>query len=169
MKVDKIKKTCGLILYIKSILELMATIVLLLGGIALIVLTQSAMDKTEIVNDLDNAIGKCTVAFTGAIITAIGIIYMILACFLGIIAIIYFINARRLLYRNNYQKNATITLLILEILSIIFSFIGVILCGIKLQEQLFLFIICVLLLIQSIITVILLVKYIKENKIQKEM
>ena len=46
MQIEKLKKTCGLILYIKSIIQLVVTIILFFGGIFLIVEGQKANNNS---------------------------------------------------------------------------------------------------------------------------
>ena len=95
MQIEKLKKTCGLILYIKSIIQLVVTIILFFGGIFLIVEGQKAKNNTNPSSGLDNQIAACSSAFASVLVTAIGIISLIVAIVLGICAIVYLIHSRK--------------------------------------------------------------------------
>lgn len=166
MQIEKLKKTCGLILYIKSIIQLVVTIILFLGGIFLIVEGQKAKNNTNPSSGLDNQIAACSSAFASVLVTAIGIISLIVAIVLGICAIVYLIHSRKILYLNDYQKKSTITLLVFEILYIFVSTIGLIISIIHIQDTILWLIVSLIVFIQSLVTTILLVKYVRTNQIK---
>ena len=166
MQIEKLKKTCGLILYIKSIIQLVVTINLFLGGIFLIVEGQKAKNNTNPSSGLDNQIAACSSAFASVLVTAIGIISLIVAIVLGICAIVYLIHSRKILYLNDYQKKSTITLLVFEILYIFVSTIGLIISIIHIQDTILWLIVSLIVFIQSLVTTILLVKYVRTNQIK---
>ena len=166
MQIEKLKKTCGLILYIKSIIQLVVTIILFLGGIFLIVEGQKAKNNTNPSSGLDNQIAACSSAFASVLVTAIGIISLIVAIVLGICAIVYLIHSRKILYLNDYQKKSTITLLVFEILYIFVSTIGLIISIIHIQDTVLWLIVSLIVFIQSLVTTILLVKYVRTNQIK---
>ena len=162
MQIEKLKKTCGLILYIKSIIQLVVTIILFFGGIFLIVEGQKAKNNTNPSSGLDNQIAACSSAFASVLVTAIGIISLIVA----ICAIVYLIHSRKILYLNDYQKKSTITLLVFEILYIFVSTIGLIISIIHIQDTVLWLIVSLIVFIQSLVTTILLVKYVRTNQIK---
>jgi hypothetical protein len=166
MQIEKLKKTCGLILYIKSIIQLVVTIILFFGGIFLIVEGQKAKNNTNPSSGLDNQIAACSSAFASVLVTAIGIISLIVAIVLGICAIVYLIHSRKILYLNDYQKKSTITLLVFEILYIFVSTIGLIISIIHIQDTVLWLIVSLIVFIQSLVTTILLVKYVRTNQIK---
>lgn len=166
MQIEKLKKTCGLILYIKSIIQLVVTIILFFGGIFLIVEGQKAKNNTNPSSGLENQIAACSSAFASVLVTAIGIISLIVAIVLGICAIVYLIHSRKILYLNDYQKKSTITLLVFEILYIFVSTIGLITSIVHIQDTVLWLIVSLIVFIQSLVTTILLVKYVKTNQIK---
>ena len=47
MKVEKLRKTCGYILYIKSIIALVVTIILIFGGITMAIMGKHMVDNQD--------------------------------------------------------------------------------------------------------------------------
>lgn len=136
------------------------------GGIFLIVKGQKAKNNTNPSSGLDNQIAACSSAFASVLVTAIGIISLIVAIVLGICAIVYLIHSRKILYLNDYQKKSTITLLVFEILYIFVSTIGLIISIIHIQDTVLWLIVSLIVFIQSLVTTILLVKYVRTNQIK---
>ena len=159
MQIEKLKKTCGLILYIKSIIQLVVTIILIVEG-------QKAKNNTNPSSGLDNQIAACSSAFASVLVTAIGIISLIVAIVLGICAIVYLIHSRKILYLNDYQKKSTITLLVFEILYIFVSTIWLIISIIHIQDTVLWLIVSLIVFIQGLVPTILLVKYVRTNHIK---
>ena len=116
--------------------------------------------------DLTIKLAACSSAFASVLVTAIGIISLIVAIVLGICAIVYLIHSRKILYLNDYQKKSTITLLVFEILYIFVSTIGLIISIIHIQDTVLWLIVSLIVFIQSLVTTILLVKYVRTNQIK---
>ena len=123
-------------------------------------------NNTNPSSGLDNQIAACSSAFASVLVTAIGIISLIVAIVLGICAIVYLIHSRKILYLNDYQKKSTITLLVFEILYIFVSTIGLIISIIHIQDTVLWLIVSLIVFIQSLVTTILLVKYVRTNQIK---
>lgn len=102
MQIEKQKKICGTILYIKSILGLITSVLGLSGGLFFIIggltLTKPLPDGSG--DALNDAATNCSRGFVGAIGIAIGIITLIASLIITMLSIVYFINSRRLLREN---------------------------------------------------------------------
>ena len=89
MKVEKLRKTCGYILYIKSIIALVVTIILIFGGITMAIMGKHMVDnpgqgdKTG----FEGAVGSCSTAFFGALGIVFGIVSIVVGCLLTLDAI----------------------------------------------------------------------------------
>ena len=162
MQIEKLKKTCGLILYIKSIIQLVVTIILFFGGIFLIVEGQKANNNSG----LENQIAACSLVLVSVLVTIIGVVSFTVAIVLGICTIVYLIHSRKILYLNDYQKKSTIILLVFEIIYIFVSTVGLIVSIINIKEALLWFIVSLIIFMQSLVTTTLLVKYVRINQIK---
>ena len=86
MQVEKLRKTCGYILYIKSIIALVVTIILIFGGITMAIMGKHMVDNpgqgdnTEIVSVIVGIF--ITVAGIANIKEAVGIILLVVAVIL---------------------------------------------------------------------------------------
>lgn len=156
---DKKIKTCGLILFIKSIIHLILTIIGFSGGLLLAIFGKIAMNKNANTGDaFSDSVANCSTSFLGAIGIVFGIIAIVVSIILGTFAILYFVHSRKLLYTRPIPKRSYTILKVLEILWIIISIIGIVICMFNLKDTYVLMIVLFLVGVQSLITVIQLSK-----------
>lgn len=119
---EKRIKTCGMVLFIKSIIEIIISIVGLSGGLVLAIGGKIITGKISDTGDaLPDSAANCSNAFFGTLGIVFGIIAIVLSLIIGAFALTYFIHSRKLLYTRPVPEKSRITLKTLEILSISFS------------------------------------------------
>lgn len=150
---DKKIKACGMILFVKAIIEIIVSVIGLSGGLALAIGGIILSSKNSNTGDaFSNQVANCTSTFVGTIGIFFGIITIILSIIIGIFALIYFINSRKLLYIRPIPKKSYITLKVLEIVFIIFSIVGIVICIFNLKDTYIFMIVLSVILLQSFIT-----------------
>ena len=121
MKVEKLRKTCGYILYIKSIIALVVTIILIFGGITMAIMGKHMVDnpgqgdKTG----FEGAVGSCSTAFFGALGIVFGIVSIVVGCLLTLDAIFSMIHSRRILRNDSDIAKSIKVCIATEIVSVI--------------------------------------------------
>ncbi|MFR5891559.1 MAG: hypothetical protein ACLUG4_03500 [Bacilli bacterium] len=115
---------------------------------------------------MENQIAACSLVLVSVLVTIIGVVSFTVAIVLGICTIVYLIHSRKILYLNDYQKKSTIILLVFEIIYIFVSTVGLIVSIINIKEALLWFIVSLIIFMQSLVTTILLVKYVRINQIK---
>lgn len=152
---DKKIKTYGLILYIKSIVQLVITIIGLSGGLVLAIGGKIITGQHTNTGDaFSDQVANCSTTFVGAIGIALGIITIIISIIMGIFAILYFIHSRKLLHIRPIPKQSYHILKILELLWSVFSIIGIVICMFNLKDTYVLMIILFVIGVQSLITTV---------------
>ena len=165
MQVEKLRKTCGYILYIKSIIALVVTIILIFGGITMAIMGKHMVDNPGQGDNtgFEGAVGSCSTAFVGVL----GIVSIVVGCLLILDAIFSMIHSRKIL-RNDSDIDKSIKVCIAtEIVSIIVGiFITVAgIANIKEVVGIILLVVAVILIAQSIATIVLLSKLKKLNSV----
>lgn len=165
MQVEKLRKTCGYILYIKSIIALVVTIILIFGGITMAIMGKHMVDNPGQGDNtgFEGAVGSCSTAFVGVL----GIVSIVVGCLLILDAIFSMIHSRKIL-RNDSNIDKSIKVCIAtEIVSIIVGiFITVAgIANIKEAVGIILLVVAVILIAQSIATIVLLSKLKKLNSV----
>lgn len=166
MKVEKLRKTCGNVLFIKSIISLVSTILLIFGGIFLSIVGRNLIDNNQNAHgDFEGAVGACSKSFIGALGIVFGIVAIVVGCLCAVYTILCFIHSRRILRNDVNIIKSIITCIVIEILSTIVG-LGLFVIGImKIKETvgIYLLIASTLLIIQSVVTIVLLFKLKKLN------
>ena len=159
MQVEKLRKTCGYILYIKSIIALVVTIILIFGGITMAIMGKHMVDNP---GQGDNT------GFEGGVLGIVfGIVSIVVGCLLILDAIFSMIHSRKIL-RNDSDIDKSIKVCIAtEIVSVIVGiFITVAgIANIKEAVGIILLVVAVILIAQSIATIVLLSKLKKLNSV----
>ena len=169
MKVEKLRKNCGYILYIKSIIALVVTIILIFGGITMAIMGKHMVDnpgqgdKTG----FEGAVGSCSTAFFGALGIVFGIVSIVVGCLLTLDAIFSMIHSRRILRNDSDIAKSIKVCIATEIVSVIVGiFITVAgIANIKEAVGIILLVIAIILIAQSIATIVLLSKLKKLNSV----
>lgn len=161
MNVEKLRKTCGYILFIKSIIALVATIFLIFGGIAISIIGRSLIDNNQNPQGgFEGAAGACSKAFVGALGIVLGIVAIVVGCLCAAYTISSFIHSRRILRNDASIVKSIKVCIVTEIISAI---VGGVLFGagifeIKEAVGVYFIIVSTLLIVQSVTTVVLLSK-----------
>lgn len=169
MQVEKLRKTCGYILYIKSIIALVVTIILIFGGITMAIMGKHMVDNPGQGDNtgFEGAVGSCSTAFVGVLGIVFGIVSIVVGCLLILDAIFSMIHSRKIL-RNDSDIDKSIKVCIAtETVSVIVGiFITVAgIANIKEAVGIILLVVAVILIAQSIATIVLLSKLKKLNSV----
>lgn len=156
-------KTCGVILFVKSIIEIIITVIGLTGGLFFTIAGKIATEKVSNTGDpMSDAVANCTTGFYGAIGMAIGIIVLIITLIVGICALLHFINGRKMLYEGSISSGACIILLILELLTTGISTTLLVILANDFKQSFIGVIIFAIIILQSIFTGVQLLKVRKQ-------
>lgn len=160
MNTEKLRKISGIILLIKSFIILVATLISGFIGISLIIDAKRITDNAQ--NSTEQAV-NCS-GLAAAIGWVLGYIFIVSALLLIILFIVYFINSRKILYSPTYPKGSVICMIIFEIISISSSF-SLFFSYLQSSDKSGIIILLgIILLIQSTITLILLIKLHSQSK-----
>lgn len=155
-----LQKTCGRILFIKSIVLFLSTLFFFLSGAVFLSLSKEYKDAAVNDTGLD-----CSNGLSSAILQILAMLVFILATIFVIITIVYFICSRKILRLDFLPKGATLTMIIFEFIFIITSIIGAcvsIFNGDKINIPIL--IISIIVLVQASFTSYLLIK-LKNEKV----
>lgn len=173
MQVNKEIKCCGTVLFIKSILGLIGTVIGLGGGLFFSIAGKLLMKKEETTgSSFENAVANCSTSFFGALGIVFGVMAIIIAVIIGIFSTIYFIHSRKILYSEELPIKSVQILKVLEILGIVICVIGIVGCLISTITQtntsIYVFMIpLILLLVECIFVTMKLIKITKQIATQK--
>lgn len=149
-----LQKTCGHILFIKTIFMLISSLLLLFCGTVFASLSHTF--KSETSND---AITNCSNVLSGTLFLIISIILFSIGIILIVITVIYWICSRRLIRLDFLPLGSIFTLIIFEIIFLITSLFGCVHYIVNsANSHIIIFLISLILLIQTSITIILLFK-----------
>lgn len=158
-----LQKTCGYIFFIKSIIMIAAAIILIFGGIVLICGSKFGISSPPSDDPTQNVVGNCAAAFVATLMTALGIIFVVVAVILGIFSIVYLLNSRKMIRSTNFEKKSVVSLLIFEIIQLLIS-LGLMIYELIRKETLLVFLFMII-FIQCFITSFLLIRLIEKRKL----
>ena len=162
---NKLYKITNILLKIKSYFMIIVSIPIMIISIIYIFIGQDLINKNETTQvDSSNGISiTCSSAFTGGIMKAFGIIFLIASILLLIIGLVYLITTRRMKKLEGVTLKPVITLFVFELVSFLFYLI-IIIFGLINDFDLGVILPILFIIIQCSLTSYLLFKIINKEK-----
>ncbi len=120
---NKLYKITNILLKIKSYFMTIISIPIMILSIIYIFIGQDLINQSENtpVDTTDGVVITCSSAFTGGLMKAFGIIFLIASIILLIIGLVYLIESRKMKKLEGITLKPVITLLVFELISCLFS------------------------------------------------
>ena len=164
----KLQKLCGYIIYIKSVVATIFATILFSSGIYHCTTINRINENSDVIED---SFTKLIINCSGIISSIVGFFYVLISFIIILLAILYLLHGRKMIYSKTYKKRLIIIALVIEcICSFAFGeyFMSSIFMGLR-WEIIYILTFVPILIAQSFYTIYLLTKSLEEyNKAVNE-